>query len=431
MTKMIKPNSSSLILLLLVVWIFTLSGAETSRKVAKKIPSPDSNESFTFIIFGDRTTGNNAGLEVLKSAVRETNIISPDFVMTVGDLVNGYNGRTKWLSQMQKHRSIMDKLTVPWFPVAGNHDIYWRGKGSPPGGHIQDFKKYYGPVWYAFVHKNSLFVVLFTDEGNQKTGKQTFHKPASQIMSKTQTKWLTELLKKYNNKVKHIFIFQHHPRWQEGEYGKDWNRIHGILKKYKKVSAVFAGHNHRMQYDGKKDGIHYFVLGATGGAIDGDSPREGLLQHYNLVTVRGKKFYVATIPVGTVIDPLTIPQKAVKKGKVLPLLKEEDVSFSAGTSRSIKYPLTIPEVGKNALILEIKVYHSYDDSGDKGMTYKLLASDNKIVKKGYMSSREWFTIEYNKIKHNEKYTFILEDLDTKLSGKYAGNNGEIQINLLY
>ena len=120
-----------------------------------------------------------------------------------------------------------------------------------------------------------------------------------------------------------------------------------------------------------------------------------------------------------------------QKKEELVLLKEENVSFSAEKNRSFQYHISIPEAGEETLILEVEVYHSYDDSGDKGMTYKLLDSDDKIVKEGFMSSREWFIIEYDKVKHKEKYTFILEDLDTKLSGKYAGNKGKVRAKLLY
>ena len=122
---------------------------------------------------------------------------------------------------------------------------------------------------------------------------------------------------------------------------------------------------------------------------------------------------------------------AQQKKEVLVLLKEEDVSFSAESNRSFQYKIIIPETEKDGLILEIEVYHSYDDSGDKGMTYKLLDSDDKTVKEGCISSRKWVKMEYDKVKCNEKYTFILEDLDTKLSGKYAGNKGKIRANLLH
>jgi hypothetical protein len=276
---------------------------DTSREGARLLPLPKEEGVFHFVIFGDRTGGPREGVAVLADAVRDTNLLDPDLVMTVGDLVEGYNTTEKWLEEMKEFRGIMEGLRMAWFPVAGNHDIYWRGPERPPGEHEASYEMHFGPLWYAFSHKNAGFVVLYSDEGNPESGKKGFDTPDLVQISAKQLSWLREALAKLAAKD-HVFVFLHHPRWVEQIYrGSNWREVHDILVRAGNVSAVFAGHIHRMRYDGKKDGIEYFALAATGAHISGDYPLLGYLHHFNVVTVRQGSFSVAAVPVGAVMDP--------------------------------------------------------------------------------------------------------------------------------
>lgn len=279
----------------------------TSRQGALQLPLPEEKDAFTFVVFGDRTGGPAEGVAVLDQAVSEVNLLEPDLVMTVGDLIQGYNEEPEWLAEMREFKGIMDKLLCPWFPVVGNHDIYWRGKGpKPKGEHEANYELHFGPLWYAFEHKNCWFIALHSDEGDPATGLKAFDKPASQKMSVEQHEWLASVLQKAKG-ADHVFLFLHHPRWLKRGYGDDWDRVHDLLKSAGNVTAVFAGHIHRMRYDGKRDGIEYFTLATVGGHQDAFAAKAGFVHQYHVVVVRkDRPLAVAAFPVGAAMDPRAI-----------------------------------------------------------------------------------------------------------------------------
>lgn len=298
----------------------------TTRDSKIHLALPDEKDAFQFVIYGDRTGGVPAGLRVLEQAVKDTNLIAPDLVMTVGDLIQGYNRTPQWLKQKDEFKDIMDRLDAKWFPVAGNHDVYWerRDKDKPDGHHESNYETHFGPLWYSFTHKNNGFVVLYSDEGDREKNEKGFSQARLQNMSEQQLEFLHQSLTKLKDQ-KRVFVFLHHPRWIGGRYeGSNWDVVHKMLADAGNVAAVFAGHIHRMRFDGKKDGIEYFTLATTGGHMPQDFPDAGFLHHFNIVTVRDSGYQIATIPVGTVVDPRTFTQEFLQE---IELVRNQGVSI--------------------------------------------------------------------------------------------------------
>lgn len=318
----------------------------TTRNSDVVLPLTKEEDAFVFAVFGDRTGGPADGVNILADAVRDVNLIEPDLVMTVGDLINGYNQTPAWMTQMKEYKAIMKHLVCPWFPVAGNHDVYWRPTNDaqmPVGQHDANYEMHFGPLWYSFQHKNCNFITLYSDEGDPETGEKNFNKPNSQKVSEEQFEFLQQALKRGENSD-HQFVFLHHPRWLQGGYGNDWTkRVHPLLKKTGNVTAVFAGHIHHMRYD-PADGIEYVTLASVGAHVTSVVPEAGYLHQYHLVTVRPRQVAMTAYPVGAAMNVREITGE----------MQAEAVEL-AKTKLKISTKVKITDDGPQATILESEI----------------------------------------------------------------------------
>lgn len=79
-------------------------------------------ENFQFAVISDQTGGKRPG--VVPAAVDLLNLLQPEFVMSVGDFIEGYiedEGQQK--SQWEKVDESFKPLQMPLFFVMGNHDV--------------------------------------------------------------------------------------------------------------------------------------------------------------------------------------------------------------------------------------------------------------------------------------------------------------------
>lgn len=222
-------------------------------------------------IIGDRTGGAVEG--VYGAIIEEIERLKPDFVMTVGDMIEGYTeDSTVLIKEWQEYMSLIEPLTMPIYHTPGNHDI----TTEPMKGM---YRRYMGDPYYSFDHRGLHFVIL--DNSRVSTGDD---------LSPEQMKWLAEDLSA-NHKSTYTIIFLHKPYWFETIAMGKPHPLHTLLMEHD-VDAVFTGHYHRY-FVGEYDGITYTSMGSSGGGM---SPGpSGLGYHFAWVTVSDDGMAIAPI----------------------------------------------------------------------------------------------------------------------------------------
>ena len=114
-------------------------------------------ENFQFAIVSDRTGGERPG--VFEQGVEKFNLLQPEFVMSVGDLINGYTEDVEKINkQWDEFDGLVSKLEMPFFYVPGNHDLT---------NQVQEnvWKERLGRTYFHFVYRDVLFLGLNGEEG--------------------------------------------------------------------------------------------------------------------------------------------------------------------------------------------------------------------------------------------------------------------------
>ncbi|MHC4945098.1 MAG: metallophosphoesterase family protein [Planctomycetota bacterium] len=299
---------------LLLTGILLLSGCVSDRfhydkktiSEAKPWTSENLNnnpDNFQFAIIGDRTGGANIE-GTFKIAMDQLNLMQPEFVINVGDIIEGYaEDRAKLIEMWEEAEGLTGKLQMPFFYVRGNHDV------SFPGGK-EEWQERFGPGYYYFVYKNVLFMVLDSedhprpepppeireltkvykrlqveDPEEAKRMLAEFMKSDAivaalgkpQEFPEKQRAWIKETLAKYPN-VRWTFLFMHEPCWENPS--ESFKKIQKMLQD--RDYTFFAGHLHYYDYD-NIDGKEYITIGPAGASWHHDG--SGNVDHIMWVTM--------------------------------------------------------------------------------------------------------------------------------------------------
>ncbi|MBN8849878.1 MULTISPECIES: metallophosphoesterase [unclassified Sphingomonas] len=284
-------------------------------------PFLDAADGFRFAIVSDRTGGARPG--VFERAIDELNLLRPEFVISVGDLVEGYRKDPAVLAgQWREFDDMIARLDMRFFRVAGNHDL-------SNDAMLADWRKRAGNPYYSFVYKGVLFLVFDTDDppvssrdilsrlfpepGKAAEMEQLLESdprradalvsaqieklkmPADEVIpagiSEKQANWARQTLAAHRD-ARWTMIFMHKPAWLYRNDGNHFPTIQSALagRRY----TVFAGHEHYYQHE-VIDGHDYFRLGTTGGEWMRKGP--GSVDHIAWVTVDKSGAHVANIRV--------------------------------------------------------------------------------------------------------------------------------------
>lgn len=111
------------------------------------------------------------------------------------------------------------------------------------------------------------------------------------------------------------------------------------------------------------------------------------------------------------------------------ILPESKFLLGKNGIRTARFPMSVPRL-KGKLKLRVGIEHGYDDSMDRGVHYRVLDDKDKVLKKGFSSSRGWVWIEIP-TEPMAKLTLVIDDQDTKSKGKHAGNGGNVKASVSF
>ncbi len=253
-------------------------------------------DNFQFVIVGDRTGGTRDG--VFSNAMHQVNLMQPEFVMSIGDLIKG--GRKTDSAEAidgmwDEVDGFVNALDMPFFYVCGNHDWF-----NPLLG--EKWEEHLGPSYYSFKYRDVLFITLNTqliiNEKNQWPGGH-----------KEQMAFLKETVSRERD-VRWTVLLVHHPLWKYKDEPdipekflptyKRWVEVEDVLKGRK--YSLFAGHRHHYQKE-TRHGLDHITLATTGAGSKLRGPDFGEFDHFLWVTMTDDGPIIANLLLDGVLDP--------------------------------------------------------------------------------------------------------------------------------
>ncbi len=221
-------------------------------------------DRFQFAIVSDNTGRARAG--VFENAIAKLNLLQPEFVMSVGDLIQGNTEDLREIEQQwERFDGWIDRLEMPFFYVPGNH-----GYSNPVMADV--WEKRLGRPYYRFVYRDFLFLCLNSEE-------DIHNRPRMKILDEQYDFVETALAE--DRDVRWTMVFLHKPLWKIEDTGR-WGDVEKLLAKRR--HTVFAGHLHHYFWDERNNG-QYFVLATTGAKSELRGHEYGEFDHVVWVTM--------------------------------------------------------------------------------------------------------------------------------------------------
>lgn len=282
--------------------------------------------NFQFVVVSDRTGGHRPG--IFKDAVDKINILQPEFVMCVGDLIQGYTrNEARFAAQRNELIEIVHRLEMPFFHVPGNHDITNELMEK-------DWLNRFGRSYYHFLYKDVLFLCLNSED------------PPADHISEQQVEYFAKVLQ-VNQDVRWTFLFIHKPLWdRDGEH--NWDKIEALLGN--RQYTVFCGHTHRYLMR-QRNGRDYINLSVTGGGSPVRGVEYGEFDHFLWVTMTETEPQIANLMLEGVWDRNTAtyerttilpPLNRNEYFSIEPIWVDEDVFTRGETTLTVSNPSERP-----------------------------------------------------------------------------------------
>ena len=255
-------------------------------------------ETFHFVVVSDRTGGHRA--RVFSQAVEQINLLQPAFVVSVGDLIEGYTkDRARLAEQWKEFQTYTSKLQMPFFYVPGNHDV-------ANGVESKEWADRFGRRYYHFLYRDVLFLAVCSDDPAEDEAKGK--------ISPQQVEYFQKVLKE-NPSVRWTIVCVHKPMWTHADLDKNgWLEIEKALdgRKY----TVFAGHIHHYQKF-VRNGMNYYQLATTGGGSKMRGLKYGEFDHFAWVTMTRDRPVIANLLLDGIYPENLKPPITAEEGVVV------------------------------------------------------------------------------------------------------------------
>ena len=290
--------------------------------------------NFQFAIVTDRTGGHRPG--VFMEGIHKLNLLQPEFVMSVGDLIEGYTEDVEVLdAEWKEFNGFIDSLQMPFFYVPGNHDIT---------NQVMEDKwmELFGVSYYHFVYQEVLFLCLNSEDNRRGAGRGT--------IDDAQYEYIKETLEA-NPDVKWTLVFLHQPLWVQ-EDTKRWKDVEALLSG--RPHNVFAGHYHRYWKTGRNNG-KYIALATTGGSSRLRGTAYGEFDHVVWVTMTDEGPLLANLLLEGIWDEDIVTEDVVDLVRNRPYpVAQEPIFLDRGTVESLSTELRITNDSDYQMHVKVK-----------------------------------------------------------------------------
>ena len=334
------------------------SDVETVKKPWTNLNFNNDPNNFQFGIMSDNTGGSRPG--VFKNGVKKLNMLQPEFVMCVGDLIEGYSTDTAVIKkQWSDINGTISHLEMPFFYLPGNHDITNKTMAK-------EWEKLYGRRYYSFVYKNTLFITLDTNDDSDFN------------LTTKQTDFVLNTLQK-NGDVRWTFIFMHHPIWKYNTGGR-FGKIEEALKNRK--YTVIAGHEHHY-HQAERNGSNYYILSTTGAGSALRGNYAGEFDHLSWVTMTGNGPVIANLRLDGILSHDISNDKTDQLAK--PLLENANFNHLILCNKSEKLThgtlyLSFKNPTETGLDIRLNFFHHHQLQIEKPeITLHLTPGNNQVV----------------------------------------------------
>jgi predicted phosphodiesterase len=290
----------------LLLICFTLQQQSIAEPVLNAASGSKASGGHRFIVHGDLTGGERPG--IFATAAEQIRLLQPDFVISVGDLIEGDGDSADGLhAQWEDYEERAGRTGAPVYLVGGNHDLTSTLQREV-------WAQRYGPTYY-HVRRGDLLLLVLDTEDYGDARREQIHAAREEALTiiatqgraaaanteymampervygaigEAQLRYFKGVLSD-NADARWTFLFMHKAPWEGGNSAN----FHALEKQLAgRPYTVFHGHEHAYRSE-RRRGADYIRLATTGGVQLPDNGRSA--DHVMLVSVSSDGVEMASL----------------------------------------------------------------------------------------------------------------------------------------